>query len=903
MKRVRIKGLPQAKKGGSKYPDIYFQAAPWALHNTAGDPPTEARKSIQRDDENPNLEAEGGETELTTVGGLPAHFNINGPSHAEGGVPMRATEDSFIFSKFLKMPKDLAEYFGYSVKKGKSQTSKYSYADAAKKYGGVVNDARQIMADPNATKMDVATAELNIKNSIDKLGQIALAQESSKGLKEIPSLAIPYLMRVGADPAALMPLADNEEAEQQPGNEMAEGEEMPEARYGGLPIAQTGKMRRIQRRINKLKGAQVQPRVIVDPYTGITYTVDGYGNIINTPFGGQGNFMNPILERNRTTPVTTQELSDAWTRMTNAQSTQQQPTSTTTTIKYQPPKGAIVINRNEGESDEAFQARLKEEFKKAPNKNLVYTVTPSGGYQKVTAKKIAKALPSSYAEDPRLGRLNGNYAYVESLLSDPKNDDVVTKMYENYKAEINSSSKISSSEKAKLLKLDKKQVLDLFMKAQKQVFAIHEGEQSGKVDTPITKDVNDIWDKSGNAEYKKTMKALGFSDDEIFDTDNIVAFQAAYRGLQKASIDDSAIAEKLKEFDLIPRGMRDKGDYDPLNDPMGRQMSGVDKVWGNTTAGQGLFAKGNLEDEILDLTDIKDQTKTEYPLEDIPESPEYTPPHELQYLGPDVNNMVANLAIMANQPNVMPMPGVTPSVPIQGAYLDPSREIAETQGLASTITRGSGVYGTPQAYAAATGDIQGKASEAIANTLSKFYNANNEIYDNLGKLRYDRDFKVGLLGAENAKTYYDELTQKIQNQKDIQNQAIAQTAQLKNAMDVNAAELYNLEEMNQNRYLIDKPSGVVYFNKPRKLTGQVDPQQFEQDLERIQELMRTGVSADQAARSVMGTKGAPESEDASGVAAINKILQQQAMAAQLNPNMMQAYMQAGTGAMPYPYGT
>lgn len=869
MKRVRIKGLPQAKKGGSKYPDIYFQAAPWALHNTAGAPPTEARKSVQRDDENPNLEAEGGETELTTIGGLPAHFNINGPSHAEGGVPMRATEDSFIFSKFLKMPKDLAEYFGYPVKKGKSQTSKISYADAAKKYGGVINNAREVLVDPNATKMDISTAELNIKNSIDKLGQIALAQESSKGLKEIPSLALPYLMRVGADPAALMPLADNEQAEQQAGNEMAEGEEMPEARYGGLPIAQTGKMRRIQRRIDRLKGAQGQPRIIVDPLTGMTYNVDGYGNIINTPF-------------------------------TN---TQQQPTSTTTTIKFQPPQGAIVITRNEGESDEAFQARLKEEYKKASNKNLVYTVSPTGGYQKVTAQKIAKKLPSSYTEDPRLGKLNTNYAYVESLLNDPKNEDVVNKMYENYKAEINASTRINSAEKSKLLKLGKKEVLDLFMKAQKQVFAIHEGEQSGKVENPITKDVNDIWDKSGNAEYKKTMKALGFSDDEIFNEDNIVAFQAAYRGLQKASMDDSTIAEKLKEFDLIPRGMRDRGDFDPLHDPMGRQMSGVDKVWGNTTAGQGLFAKGNLEDEVLNTTDIKDQTKTEYPLEDIPELPEYTAPHELQYLGPDVNNMVANLAIMANQPNVMPMPGITPEAPIQGAYVDPSREVAETQGLASTIVRGSGVYGKPQAYAGATTDIQGKAAEAVANTLGKYFNANNEIYNNLSKVRYDRDLKLGLLGAENAKTYYDELTQKIQNQKDIQNQAIAQTAQLKNAMDVNAAELYNLEEMNQNRYLIDKPSGVVYFNKPRKLTGQVDPQQFEQDLERIQELMRTGVSADQAARSVMGTKGTGQSEDAAGIEAINKVLQQQAMAAQLNPNLMQAYMQAGTGAMPYPYGT
>ena len=65
------------------------------------------------------------------------------------------------------MPKDLAEYFGYSVKKGKSKTSKYSYADAAKKFGGVINSAREVMVDPNATKMDVETAELNIKNAVE----------------------------------------------------------------------------------------------------------------------------------------------------------------------------------------------------------------------------------------------------------------------------------------------------------------------------------------------------------------------------------------------------------------------------------------------------------------------------------------------------------------------------------------------------------------------------------------------------------------------------------------------------------------------------------------------------------------------------------------------------------------
>ena len=346
MRKVTIKRVPQMRAGGTTYPNIFMQTAPWSVHNTAGEPATEVNGSVQRDTENPNIEAEGGETILDpNVGGLPAHFNINGPSHAEGGVPMRATEDSFIFSKFLKMPKDISEYFGFTnPKKGKSKTSKHSFADAAKKHGSVINHAREVMADPRSTKQDIATAELNIKNAIDKLGQISLAQEASKGYEDgIPALAMPYLMRVGADPDALLPMADKEQMEQAPDDEMAEGE-MPQARYGGdLPMAQRGRNRRMQRRINDLRRAQMQPRIVTDRNTGITYVVDGYGNIINTPF-----------------------------------SQQQQPTTSRTTVtKFKPTEKSVIITRNENESDTDFQTRVREEFNKAPNKQEVPLPNPN----------------------------------------------------------------------------------------------------------------------------------------------------------------------------------------------------------------------------------------------------------------------------------------------------------------------------------------------------------------------------------------------------------------------------------------------------------------------------------------------------------------------------------------------
>jgi hypothetical protein len=861
MRKVTIKKLPQMKRGGTHYPNIPMQIAPWSVHNTAGAPLTEARKSVQPDYENPNIEAEGGETILDpNVGGLPAHFNINGPSHADGGVPMRATEDSFIFSKFLKMPKDLAEYFGYPAKKGKSKTSKISYADAAKKYGSVINDARQVMADPNATKMDVSTAELNIKNSIDKLGQIALAQEASKGFEDIPALSLPYLMRVGADPSALMPMqagSDNEQMEAMQDNEMAEGE-MPQARYGGLPKAQSGKMRRMQRRINQLRTAQNQPRVITDRVTGMTYVVDGYGNIINTPFGNQ----QPASRR------------------------------TTTVTKFKPSENATVITRNENESDTDFQKRVREEFGKAKNKQEVYVVKADGGYQRVTKTTVSKQLPKSNVTDPRLGGYIDDYSYVEGVLKDPANKGIVDRMYEEYKRQVDASG-LSSSRKAALKSKSAEEVLDNFLKAQKQVFAITKAEVEGKID-PITK--NKTWDKGGgnkNNVYRKTAKDIGFKDDEIFNDDQIAMFQAAYKGIQAAA-DDPEYAKTLENFTLVPRGMSDQ------QDAAGRAISPVDDIFGNTTAGQGLFVKG-LKEEGVGFEDVKDVESTV----ETPKSPTYTQATpDLQYWGPDVNNMVANLAIGANQPNVMPASFPMAPVSFNQAYLDPSREVAETQGTAQGALRAAGVYGSPQGYAAAAASTQAQASNQIANTLGKYFNANNEIYNNAEKARADLAFKTNAYNLENSKRYYDEMTQKIQNDKQTQNEFIAQTTALKNAMDVNAATSANLEAMSGNKFLIDEPSGLVYFNKGKDLTGQKSFDEYEAQLQRINDLMKKGVSADKAAQLIFGGKGMNIQDPGNPeVEMFNKMLQQYNMG---DPNAAAAFAQyaqaAGTGALPYMFG-
>ena len=152
--------------------------------------------------------------------------------------------------------------------------------------------------------------------------------------------------------------------------------------------------------------------------------------------------------------------------------------------------------------------------------------------------------------------------------------------------------------------------LEIFLKAQKQVFAIAKAEAEGKI-TPITKD--ETWDEGvKNKVYKETLKKIGFKDDEIFNDDQIAMFQAAYKGVQAAA-DDPAYKSTLEKFALKPRGMSDD------QDEKGRSISDIDDIFGNTTAGQGLFVL-NPNEEGVAFEDVKDAESTT----ETPQSPRYT---------------------------------------------------------------------------------------------------------------------------------------------------------------------------------------------------------------------------------------------------------------------------------------
>ena len=956
MKRVTIKKIPAMMKRGG-YPNLYYQTAPWTLHDTSGVKPTEVNESIQRDDENPNIEAEGGETIFDpNVGGLPAHFNINGPSHANGGVPMRATEDSFVFSKFLKMPKDVAEILGFPVdKKSRSNKTKYSFADAAKKYGGIINKAREIMADPLSTKLDINTAELNMKNAIDYLGKVAMYQEASKGFEDgIPQVSMPYLMRVGANPEALMPMASPEEqqegAQSNPQEEMQEMPEAPMAMFGGtrrrLRRAQEGmqmpapeqamqqpqqgggdQMAQVvakvqqalqqgtnpQEIIAQLLSAEIPPEVVMQVLVQAGVPQEQAQPMIQevmaqmqggqpqqqmAPQGPEEEMMEAQQEAPAEEeaegmmmkyggPMIMQTMARGGRRKANrymdriaelqargryynrppyarqtTTATTTKPTTTTTVVKFAPPEGAIIIKPNPNESEEAFKTRLKEEYKKASNKSLVYVQRPDGKFQKVTAGNVSKVIPKATTVDPRLGQFNDMYSYVESVIRDPANDKILDRVYDEYKKKVNASDKINTATKRKLLGMNKKEVIDNFLKAQQHVFAIAKAEGEGlEVDgIPIKLKEDLTWDKPNgmrrkgignyrnpNDRYKAVMKAMGYGDADLMTPEQISAFQAAYRGFQEAA-DDPEFAPVLSQFDLKPRGREDD------LDERGRPISPVDDVWGNTTAGQGLFVKGT--EEGLSLEDMLDQTKTDTDYDVEPGEAEYTMPDvDYQYFTPDVNNLLTAAVIGANQANIMPGNFKIPYRNPEVAYLDPSREITELKSAAMAPLAASSLYGAPQQFAALNASTQAGLAPQVANVASKYFNANNEIFDRNQAQKLDYYSKMDMFNTQADKTRYDEFAAYADNNKNQQNSWLAEMNKLNNAMHVNAATSANLESMSGDRFRIDEPSGLVYFNKGKMPDGQQQYDEYEAMMDRMDELVNKGVSEDKAAQLVFGTKG------------------------------------------------
>ena len=144
-----------------------------------------------------NLEAEGGETVLTDLNddGQFGLYDIKGPRHSSGGVPMYLPEQSFVFSdtQKMKLGKEVLSEFGISSKK-KMTPAAVSKKFDLNKYHGVRNN-------PNTDSIGLKSAELMISKNGGQLSKLSFAQEAEKQFSDgVPVTAHPYLISQGIDP-------------------------------------------------------------------------------------------------------------------------------------------------------------------------------------------------------------------------------------------------------------------------------------------------------------------------------------------------------------------------------------------------------------------------------------------------------------------------------------------------------------------------------------------------------------------------------------------------------------------------------------------------------------------------------------------------------------------------------
>ena len=246
----KLKKLPRARTGyqiqGSLANDVpAFGGADYNAY--IGKPSLRVRNSMGAvPREEANIEAEGGETLVGDIDGstFPSFYNIKGPRHSSGGVPMNLPDDTFIFSDTQSMKitdPEILKMFGKTPKKGG-----YTPAELSKTYD--INKYRKLLQDPESNKMEKKTAEMMIKNYVMKLGALALAQESKKGFPQgIPVIAKPYMEANGISEEDLMPEIAEEEQQMMPEEGMPQEEmmqeemqeqEMPQQMPSGEPIAQ-----------------------------------------------------------------------------------------------------------------------------------------------------------------------------------------------------------------------------------------------------------------------------------------------------------------------------------------------------------------------------------------------------------------------------------------------------------------------------------------------------------------------------------------------------------------------------------------------------------------------------------------------------------------------------------------
>lgn len=315
-----------------------------------------------------NLEAEGGETVLTDLNddGKFGLYNITGPRHGSGGVPMYLPEQSFVFSDTQKMKFNKNELAEFGIESRKKMTP----AQVSKRYQ--LNEFLGAMSDPDVDNIKLKSAELMLDKNQMSLSKLAFGQESKKKFSDgVPVTSHAYLISQGIDPIQFTQKVENITAEQ-----------AADRMYQGLPPEQRAQLMALKEMMSQAgQGEQPMAKYGLEKYqkkgeknTPSFNLFESYTNPFNIPgrdnndWDGDGipNFLDPEpyipyieeVEKNKEKEKTLQEKGEA--SMDNKPASKTKPSS------------------KSGSNNGKRNVAINEEFNNRLQKNLGVTINTGG---------------------------------------------------------------------------------------------------------------------------------------------------------------------------------------------------------------------------------------------------------------------------------------------------------------------------------------------------------------------------------------------------------------------------------------------------------------------------------------------------------------------------------------------
>ena len=712
-----------------------------------------------------NIEAEGGETVLSDLNdnGTFGLYNITGPRHSQGGVPMFLPDQSFIFSDTPKMRMKPDEIAGFGIETKKRMTP----AELSKKFP--LNEFIAAAGSPDSDNITERSAELMLDKNMMSLSKLAFGQEMKKGFEDgVPTAAFPFIQSQGQDPVNFAAMMDAQIAQNRA--KAAYGMEIVEDEQPVLPKGQDGV---------DVETSRISP----DGKSVQLFLNDSLANEIVNPYN-----------------------KDLFRQMHEMQM-----------LKYKEN-----LQRQRMMYDLEMQKRLEEAQKERESGSNMTLPIPKAqdGTERTDFSNLPKAIENTIksileaAPDPQAPEVQQQIkAIIDKVNQVSQNTDISN---EDQEEAVNEIVKIVADDLDNLgegrIPLITESLAKIDNMLQDKGIEIRptmdvgdqgiEGTQQ-KQESGLYGDVTEDNLKKWFDNNKETMKVMGYDNYDAlvkdkgkdwFDNDEFVLeYQNNVNSALEAKFEeDPELRAQLEELDIS------KEDF--------IKTYGFDKDSTGTEALDGKFGEYTLNRR--DFTGLPEKEEPEE--EDPQEDP--LPPGKVPAV-PDFyrQDMVKMDALSKRDRDLLtPSRMAVEQIELDPVLLDPTRAIAAINEQAAIGADAAGMFG-PQTLSANIARNTGTAFKNIANTLGKYDAANVGILNKADAFQAQLDMRTDAAERANYADVFDGTNLAIQNYMDERNLDREQFADLYANALTNRANTYNLNTLTPY-FDIDPRSGGMIGN-------------------------------------------------------------------------------------------